>query len=123
MLVSPFLITVKNYTLYTSEVFNHVTWIKNSIYMMQMSTVNCLQRELSLFVYIISLCFSNVNYILIYLGNALSTVKCNESVKIFTVRGTSFEAAETEGGSAALEEGTVALLILPESSETVHAKI
>uniref|UniRef100_A0A8C2WZD8 Electron transfer flavoprotein subunit alpha n=1 Tax=Cyclopterus lumpus TaxID=8103 RepID=A0A8C2WZD8_CYCLU len=37
----------------------------------------------------------------IYAGNALSTVKCNESVKIFTVRGTSFEAAETEGGIAA----------------------
>ncbi|KAK5928033.1 hypothetical protein CgunFtcFv8_013130 [Champsocephalus gunnari] len=36
----------------------------------------------------------------IYAGNALCTVKCNESIKIFTVRGTSFEAASTEGGSA-----------------------
>uniref|UniRef100_A0A674MAZ8 Electron transfer flavoprotein subunit alpha n=1 Tax=Takifugu rubripes TaxID=31033 RepID=A0A674MAZ8_TAKRU len=36
----------------------------------------------------------------IYAGNALSTVKCNEPVKIFTVRGTSFEAAAA-GGSAA----------------------
>jgi len=40
----------------------------------------------------------------IYAGNALSTVKCNESVKVFTVRGTSFEAAGMEGGSATSEE-------------------
>ncbi|TRY97364.1 hypothetical protein DNTS_033006 [Danionella cerebrum] len=40
----------------------------------------------------------------IYAGNALSTVKCNESVKVFTVRGTSFEAAPLEGGGAAQEE-------------------
>uniref|UniRef100_A0A7N6C5S0 Electron transfer flavoprotein subunit alpha n=1 Tax=Anabas testudineus TaxID=64144 RepID=A0A7N6C5S0_ANATE len=39
----------------------------------------------------------------IYAGNALSTVKCNESVKVFTVRGTSFEAASTEGGNATSE--------------------
>ncbi|XP_057692525.1 electron transfer flavoprotein subunit alpha, mitochondrial [Corythoichthys intestinalis] len=39
----------------------------------------------------------------IYAGNALSTVKCNEPVKVFTVRGTSFEAASTEGGNAATE--------------------
>lgn len=44
-------------------------------------------------------------------GNALSTVKCNEAVKIFTVRGTSFEAAEVEGGSASSEDGTVARTI------------
>ncbi|XP_051546087.1 electron transfer flavoprotein subunit alpha, mitochondrial-like isoform X1 [Myxocyprinus asiaticus] len=40
----------------------------------------------------------------IYAGNAISTVKCNESVKIFTVRGTSFEPAAIEGGSASSEE-------------------
>ncbi|KAF7660972.1 hypothetical protein LDENG_00270700 [Lucifuga dentata] len=40
----------------------------------------------------------------IYAGNALSTVKCNEAVKIFTVRGTSFEAAPIEGGSATSED-------------------
>jgi len=40
----------------------------------------------------------------IYAGNALSTVKCNESVCVFTVRGTSFEAAVVEGGSASSEE-------------------
>lgn len=39
-------------------------------------------------------------------GNALSTVKCNEAIKVFTVRGTSFEAAPTDGGSAASEDGT-----------------
>lgn len=39
------------------------------------------------------------------LGNALSTVKCNEKVKIFTVRGTSFEPAK-QGGSATSEQGT-----------------
>ncbi|MCJ8735952.1 hypothetical protein PDJAM_G00253230 [Pangasius djambal] len=39
----------------------------------------------------------------IYAGNALSTVKCNEKVKIFTVRGTSFEPAK-QGGSATPEQ-------------------
>ncbi|KAB5565681.1 hypothetical protein PHYPO_G00244360 [Pangasianodon hypophthalmus] len=39
----------------------------------------------------------------IYAGNALSTVKCNEKVKIFTVRGTSFESAK-QGGSATSEQ-------------------
>nr|ACO09599.1 Electron transfer flavoprotein subunit alpha, mitochondrial precursor [Osmerus mordax] len=40
----------------------------------------------------------------IYAGNALCTIKCNEKVKVFTVRGTSFEPAATEGGSASTEE-------------------
>uniref|UniRef100_A0A667Z6K6 Electron transfer flavoprotein subunit alpha n=1 Tax=Myripristis murdjan TaxID=586833 RepID=A0A667Z6K6_9TELE len=40
----------------------------------------------------------------IYAGNALSTVKCNENIKIFTVRGTSFEPAPVEGGSATSED-------------------
>ncbi|XP_053496842.1 electron transfer flavoprotein subunit alpha, mitochondrial [Ictalurus furcatus] len=39
----------------------------------------------------------------IYAGNALSTVKCNEKVKVFTVRGTSFEPAK-QGGSATSEQ-------------------
>ena len=38
-------------------------------------------------------------------GNALSTVKCDEAVKVFTVRGTSFEPAASEGGSATSEDG------------------
>uniref|UniRef100_A0A673WY09 Electron transfer flavoprotein subunit alpha n=1 Tax=Salmo trutta TaxID=8032 RepID=A0A673WY09_SALTR len=40
----------------------------------------------------------------IYAGNALATVKCNEEVKVFTVRGTSFEPAAVERGSAATEQ-------------------
>ncbi|XP_060932788.1 electron transfer flavoprotein subunit alpha, mitochondrial [Limanda limanda] len=40
----------------------------------------------------------------IYAGNAVSTVKCNEAVKVLTVRGTAFEAAATEGGSASSED-------------------
>ncbi|KAM4677184.1 electron transfer flavoprotein subunit alpha, mitochondrial [Discoglossus pictus] len=39
----------------------------------------------------------------IYAGNALCTVKCDETVKVFTVRGTSFEAAPSSGGNANLE--------------------
>lgn len=42
----------------------------------------------------------------IYAGNALSTVKCSEPVKVFTVRGTSFEPAAVDGGSAVLEQVT-----------------
>ncbi|XP_075391722.1 electron transfer flavoprotein subunit alpha, mitochondrial [Tenrec ecaudatus] len=40
----------------------------------------------------------------IYAGNALCTVKCDEKVKVFSVRGTSFEAAATRGGSASAEQ-------------------
>uniref|UniRef100_A0A4W5PNW4 Electron transfer flavoprotein subunit alpha, mitochondrial n=1 Tax=Hucho hucho TaxID=62062 RepID=A0A4W5PNW4_9TELE len=40
----------------------------------------------------------------IYAGNALATVKCNEKVKVFTVRGTSFELAAVAGGRAATEQ-------------------
>ena len=39
----------------------------------------------------------------IYAGNAIATVTSNESVKVVTVRGTAFEAAAAEGGSAAVE--------------------
>ena len=39
----------------------------------------------------------------IYAGNALSTVRSDEAIKIITVRGTAFEAAAAEGGSAAIE--------------------
>ncbi|CAH2273175.1 electron transfer flavo subunit alpha, mitochondrial [Pelobates cultripes] len=39
----------------------------------------------------------------IYAGNALCTVKCDESVKVFTVRGTAFEVAPSSGGSASME--------------------
>nr|XP_032618955.1 electron transfer flavoprotein subunit alpha, mitochondrial isoform X4 [Chelonoidis abingdonii] len=40
----------------------------------------------------------------IYAGNALCTVKCDEKVKVFSVRGTSFEAAPVSGGSATVEK-------------------
>ncbi|KAK6294335.1 hypothetical protein J4Q44_G00351650 [Coregonus suidteri] len=40
----------------------------------------------------------------IYADNALATVKCSEKVKVFTVRGTSFEPAAVEGGSAVTEQ-------------------
>ena len=39
----------------------------------------------------------------IYAGNALSTVRSDETTKIITVRSTAFEAAPAEGGSAAIE--------------------
>ncbi|KAK2161375.1 hypothetical protein NP493_1587g00046 [Ridgeia piscesae] len=40
----------------------------------------------------------------IYAGNAYQTVKVTDAVKIVTIRGTAFDAAATEGGSAATEE-------------------
>jgi len=39
----------------------------------------------------------------IYAGNALSTVLSGEAIKVITVRGTAFEAAASEGGSAKTE--------------------
>uniref|UniRef100_A0A8C5SV57 Electron transfer flavoprotein subunit alpha n=1 Tax=Laticauda laticaudata TaxID=8630 RepID=A0A8C5SV57_LATLA len=40
----------------------------------------------------------------IYAGNALCTVKCDEKIKVLSVRGTSFEAAPVSEGSAAIEK-------------------
>ena len=39
----------------------------------------------------------------IYAGNAILTISSNEAIKIITVRGTAFEAATAEGGSAEVE--------------------
>ena len=39
----------------------------------------------------------------IYAGNAMATVQSSDSVKVITVRGTAFAAAEAEGGTAAVE--------------------
>lgn len=39
----------------------------------------------------------------IYAGNALATVQSSDAVKVITVRGTAFDAAAAEGGSAAVE--------------------
>ncbi|KAJ8038176.1 Electron transfer flavoprotein subunit alpha, mitochondrial [Holothuria leucospilota] len=40
----------------------------------------------------------------IYAGNAIATVKSKDAVKVFTVRGTAFEASPTSGGTAQSEE-------------------
>jgi electron transfer flavoprotein alpha subunit len=39
----------------------------------------------------------------IYAGNAIATVKSNDAKKVITVRGTAFDKAAREGGSAAIE--------------------
>ncbi len=39
----------------------------------------------------------------IYAGNAIATVQSTDNVKVITVRGTGFDAASAEGGSAAVE--------------------
>jgi len=39
----------------------------------------------------------------IYAGNAIATVKSSDSIKVLTVRGTAFDAAPAEGGSASVE--------------------
>jgi electron transfer flavoprotein alpha subunit len=39
----------------------------------------------------------------IYAGNAIATVQSTDAVKVITVRGTGFDAAASEGGSAAVE--------------------
>ncbi|MCP4089706.1 MAG: electron transfer flavoprotein subunit alpha/FixB family protein [Gammaproteobacteria bacterium] len=40
----------------------------------------------------------------IYAGNAMATVQSSDAIKVITVRGTAFDAAAAEGGSAAIEE-------------------
>ena len=44
----------------------------------------------------------------IYAGNALATVQATDSIKVVSVRSTSFEAPETSGGSASTESVAVA---------------
>ncbi len=39
----------------------------------------------------------------IYAGNAIATVQSSDSIKVLTVRGTSFDAVAAEGGSASIE--------------------
>lgn len=48
----------------------------------------------------------------IYAGNAMQTVKSNDSIKVITVRGTAFEAAAASGGSASTEESMCLNLML-----------
>ncbi|GJL84603.1 MAG: electron transfer flavoprotein subunit beta [Micavibrio sp.] len=40
----------------------------------------------------------------IYAGNAIATVKSSDAIKLITVRGTTFDAANAEGGSASIED-------------------
>ena len=40
----------------------------------------------------------------IYAGNAIATVQSSDPIKVLTVRGTSFDEAAVEGGSAAIEK-------------------
>ena len=42
----------------------------------------------------------------IYAGNAIATVQSNAAIKVITVRGTGFDAAAAEGGSASIEAVT-----------------
>ncbi|MFY9179560.1 MAG: FAD-binding protein [Venatoribacter sp.] len=50
----------------------------------------------------------------IYAGNAIATVKSADAIKVLTVRGTGFDAAAAEGGSAAVE----AVSIVKENSKS-----
>ncbi|TVY46908.1 putative electron transfer flavoprotein subunit alpha, mitochondrial [Lachnellula occidentalis] len=41
----------------------------------------------------------------VYAGNAIATVESSDDIKVITIRGTAFAAAEAEGGSASIEDG------------------
>ncbi|KAM0276237.1 hypothetical protein ACHAQH_006960 [Verticillium albo-atrum] len=41
----------------------------------------------------------------IYAGNAIATVESSDKIKVVTIRGTAFPAAEVAGGSASVEDG------------------
>ena len=45
-------------------------------------------------------------WLFIFVGNAITTCKSNDKVKVLTVRGTAFEAAKTSGSGVASENGT-----------------
>ena len=45
----------------------------------------------------------------IYAGNAIATVQSSDPIKVLTVRGTSFDEAAAEGGSAAIEKVAAAV--------------
>ncbi len=40
----------------------------------------------------------------VYAGNAIATVKSSDAIKLITVRGTTFDAADATGGSASVED-------------------
>ena len=49
--------------------------------------------------------FHVVIFVFFVSGNAVLTCKSNDNVKVFTIRGTAFEAAQASGGGAASENG------------------
>lgn len=57
----------------------------------------------------------------IYAGNAIATVKTSDKTIVFTVRGTAFDAAKEEGGSASIED--VAPVDAPAPTEFLEEKI
>ncbi len=57
----------------------------------------------------------------IYAGNALATVQSADAIKVITVRGTAFDAAAPEGGSAAIE--AVPAVDAPELSRFVGQEL
>jgi len=44
----------------------------------------------------------------IYAGNAMATVRSSDAIKIITVRGTAFEAAKSDGGTASIQNESFA---------------
>jgi electron transfer flavoprotein alpha subunit len=52
----------------------------------------------------------------IYAGNAMATIQCLDTVKVLTVRTTGFDAAPTQGGTAAVETVTA----VPDSCMSAH---
>jgi len=57
----------------------------------------------------------------IYAGNAIQTLESVDPVKLITIRGTAFEAAEAEGGSADTE--TVEVAVNNDKSQWLEAKL
>ncbi|RLA35171.1 MAG: electron transfer flavoprotein subunit alpha/FixB family protein [Gammaproteobacteria bacterium] len=57
----------------------------------------------------------------IYAGNALATVRSRDGLKVITVRGTAFDAAATEGGSAPIE--STAAAVDPDLSRYVGSEL
>ena len=57
----------------------------------------------------------------IYAGNAIATVQSSDAIKVLTVRGTAFDAAAAQGGSAAVE--TVAAVADSGQSAFVKSEI
>jgi electron transfer flavoprotein alpha subunit len=57
----------------------------------------------------------------IYAGNALATVQTRDALKVISVRGTAFDAAAAEGGSAGVE--TTAAAVDPEVSRYVGSEL